>query len=449
MTTTKKLADLVIDITYKDFPKEAVRKGKECILDTLGCILAGCKSAEGTIMLEYAEEIGGKEEASIIGFGRKTNSHIAALVNGTLGHSLDFDDAQDSLMGHPSTVILPAVLALGEKLKSSGESILEAFIVGFEVACKIGKAVNPELYKNGWHSTNAVGVLGATAATAKLSGFESTRVAVALGIAASLSGGLRANFGTMTKPFHAGKAAENAVVATRLAASDFTASDQILEAKNGFCATFSGKYDLSKVVNGFADPLEIISPGVRLKPYPSCLETHSVIEATLSIVEKYDIQPDNVESVECRIAPLALNILIHQNPQNHLQGKFSAQYAVATALIYRKASLHQFTDGAVRNPDVQSIIKKTSVFADPEMEQAMQSAVVTIKLLDGREYTKRVDITTGHPQKPMFLDNIIDKYKNCAALTINEDNIERSINEVLDFETIRNLDRLMSLIGGR
>jgi 2-methylcitrate dehydratase PrpD len=446
MKTTERLADLVVDTTYKNLPTEAVRKGKECILDTLGCMLAGSKSAEGSIMLDYARELGGKQQASIVGFDRKTNIHVAALVNGTLGHSLDFDDAQDSLMGHPSTVVLPAVFALGEKMKSPGKSILEAFIVGFEVACKIGKAVNPELYRNGWHSTNAIGVLGATAAAAKLSGLNSDQVAAALGIAASLSGGLRANFGTMTKPFHAGKAAENAVVASRLAAGGLTASGQILEADNGFCATFSGKYDLSKIVNGFADPLEIISPGVRLKPYPSCLETHSIIEATLSIVEEYGIGVEDVDSVECKIAPLALNILIHQNPQNHLQGKFSAQYAVATALVYRKASLEQFTDKAVQDPDVQGIIKKISVLADPELEQTMQSAIVMIKLLDGRQYTKRVDITTGHPQKPMFLDKIIDKYKDCAALVISENNIERSISEVLDLENKSNLSRLMALL---
>jgi 2-methylcitrate dehydratase PrpD len=221
MITTKKLADVIVDTTYEKIPAEAVRKGKECILDTLGCMLAGCKSTEGSIMLKYAEGIEGRQEASIVGFGLKTNSHVAALVNGTLGHALDFDDAQDSLMGHPSTVIFPTVLALGETMKSSGKAILEAFLIGFEVACKIGKGTNPHLYNNGWHSTNAIGVLGATAAAAKLSGFDSARTAVALGIAASLAGGLRANFGTMTKPFHAGQAAENAIVANHLAALGF------------------------------------------------------------------------------------------------------------------------------------------------------------------------------------------------------------------------------------
>ena len=399
-------------------------------------------------MQRYSEETGGNPDATIIGFDRKTTAPLAALVNGTFAHALDFDDSNDSLMGHPSGVILATVLALGEKLVSSGEAILESFVIGWEVACKIGKGVNPQLYRNGWHSTNVIGVLGATAAAAKLLGFGPDQTAVALGIAASLSSGLRANFGTMTKPFHAGKAAENAIVAVHLTSLGFTASSQILESDNGFCQVFSGKYDLARTISDFANPWEIVSPGPRVKPYPSCLETHSIIEATLSTVQSQEILPEDVESVECRIAPLAANILIHQKPLNQLQGKFSAQYAVATALVYRKASLDEFSDKAVQNPVVQSVIKKVAVIPDPDLEQHMQSAIVTIRLHDGRRYTKRVDDALGHPENPMFLDQIIDKYKNCAVGTISEDNIERSINEILDFEKVKNLGRLLTLLGG-
>jgi 2-methylcitrate dehydratase PrpD len=446
--TTKALADLSMRIRFRDFPEEAIRKAKECILDTLGCMLAGCKTEEGDLMLQYAEEIGGNPEATIVGFGRRTNTPVAALVNGTLGHALDFDDAQDSIMGHPSIAVLPAVLATGERVRSPGEAILEAFMVGFEVACKVGKGVNPQLYRNGWHATNVVGGLGATAAAAKLLGFDSSQTASALGLAASLSGGLRENFGTMTKPLHAGKAGENAVVATRLVKSGFTASQQILEAKNGFCAVFSGQYDLNKILDGFANPLEILSPGVKLKPYPSCLETHSIIEAAIFLAESYDIQPEDVASVECELAPLAADVLNHDNPQTGLEGKFSAQYAVAAPVVYRQASLQQFSDEAVQDSRVQGMIGKIKVVARPDMEKTMQSAAVTIRLRDGREYAKRVDITTGHPLKPMSLDHIVAKYKGCAASIISEKKIEESMEMVLSFEKMKDLSRLMTLIVG-
>jgi len=443
--STERLADLSVRIRYADLPQEVVSKGKECILDTLGCMLAGCKGAEAAILLKYMEEAGGRREATIIGFGKKTNAPNAALVNGTLGHVLDFDDSQHSLMGHPSVVILPVVLSLGEKMKSSGEAILEAFILGFEVTCKLGRGLNPALYNNGWHATSVIGSLGASVAAGKLLGLDPGKMASGLGLSASLASGLRENFGTMTKPLHAGKAAENGVLSALLVKNGFTASPQILEAKRGFSATFSGQYDLNRVFESFGNPFEIVSPGVHLKPYPSCLETHSIIEATLFLVESNDIHPEDVESVECGIAPLAVDILIHRNPQTGLQGKFSAPYAVTTALLHRKASLEQFTDQAVRDVRAQAMNQKVNVVAHPEMEKSVQSAIITIRLKDGREFTKKVDITTGHPERPMSLKQIVDKYRSCADSVINKDKIERSIEKVLSFEALRDIGELIDL----
>jgi 2-methylcitrate dehydratase PrpD len=448
--STKRLVDLCARVRYRDLAHEVVQKGKECILDTLGCMLAGCKGAEASILLKYIEEAGGRPEATIIGLGKKTDAPSAALVNGTLGHALDFDDSQHSLMGHPSVVILPAVLSLGEKMKSSGEAVLEAFILGFEVTCKVGRGVNPKLYNNGYHATSVIGTLGAAAAAGKLLGLNTGEMAYALGLSASLACGLRENFGTMTKPFHAGKAAENGVLSALLAKEGFTASPQILEAKKGFCATFSGEYDLNRILDDFGQPFEIASPGVHLKPYPSCLETHSIIEATLSLAESYDIHPEDVESVKCGIAPLAVDILIHTNPQTGLQGKFSAPYAVTTALLHRKASLEQFTDQAVQDVWAQALNQKVNVVAHSGMEKSAQSAIVTIRLKDGREVIKKVDKTTGHPEKPMSLNQLLGKYRSCADSVINKDRIEESIEKVLRFEALSDIGELIDLtVNGR
>jgi 2-methylcitrate dehydratase PrpD len=386
--STKRLIDLCARVRYVDLPHEVVQKGKECILDTLGCMLAGCRGAEAPILLKYIEEAGGRPEATIIGFGKKTNAPNAALVNGTLGHALDFDDSQHSLMGHPSVVILPAVLSLGEKMKSSGEAVLEAFILGFEVTCKVGRGVNPKLYNNGHHATSVIGTLGAAAAAGKLLVLNSGAMAYALGLSASLACGLRENFGTMTSLFMPGRQRKTGSSAL-LAKDGFTASPQILEAKKGFCATFSGQYDLNRILDDFGQPFEIASPGVHLKPYPSCLETHSIIEATVFLVKSHDIQPEDVASVECGIAPLAVDILIHRTPQTGLQGKFSAQYAVTTVLLHGKASLEQFTDQAVQDVRAQAMNQKVNVVAHSGMEKSVQSSIVTIRLKDGREVIKR------------------------------------------------------------
>ena len=446
---TKKLADLTVQIRYEDLPPEAVSRAKECILDTLGCMLGGCKGTEAFILLRYIEEAGGRPEATIVGFGKKTSATNAALVNGTLGHALDFDDSQHSLMGHPSVVLLPAVLSLGEKMRRSGEALLEAFIAGFEATCKVARGVNPKLYNHGWHATSVIGTLGAAAAAGRLLGLNSGEMAYALGLSASLSCGLRENFGTMTKPFHAGKAAESGVLSALLVRNGFTASQQILEAKNGFCAAFSGQYDLDRILDDFGQPFEIVSPGVHLKPYPSCLETHSIIEATLFLVEAHDIRPEEVESVECGIAPLAVDILIHKNPQTGLQGKFSAPYAVTTALLHRKASLEQFTDEAVQDANAQAMNQKVHVAAHPEMEKSVQSAIVTIRLKDGREVARRVDRTTGHPEKPMSLNQIIEKYRSCADSVLDKGQIEESIEKVLHLERVSDVGELIRTTVGR
>lgn len=283
-------------------------------------------------------------------------------------------------------------------------------------------------------------------AAGKLLGLDSGRMASVLGLSASLACGLRENFGTMTKPFHAGKAAGNGVLSALLVRNGFTASQQILEAKRGFSATFSGEYGLNRIVDHFGNPFEIVSPGVHLKPYPSCLETHSIIEATLFLAESHDIHPEDVESVECGIAPLAVDILIHRNPQTGLQGKFSAPYAVTTALLNRKASLEQFTDQAVRDVRVQAMNQRVNVFADPEMEKAVQSAIVTIRLKNGQEFTKRVDITSGHPERPMSLNEIIDKYSSCAGSVIKKEKVDESVKKILDFEKLRDVRELITSI---
>ena len=445
MDVTRRLAEFAVETRYHDLPVEVVEKGKERILDTLGCMIAGCTEALASLMLKYVEETGGRPEATIVGFGHKTNVVKAALVNGTLGHALDFDDTQISFSGHPSTVILPATLSLGEKMYCSGEAILEAFMVGFEVACKIGRGVNPRLYQNGWHATSVIGTLGAAVAAGKVLGLDADKMTSALGLAASQSCGLKKNFGTMTKPLHAGKAAESGVLSALLARDGFTASQQILEAKRGFCAVFSsGQFDLNPIFENLGNPYDIISPGVHTKPYPSCLMTHPIIDAILSLAVSHNIQPEDVDSVVCEIAPLASGALIHSNPETGLQGKFSAPYVVAVSLLAPRVSLEQFTDQKVRDPKARKIMQKVSVVVRPEIERSAPPAIVHIRLKDGKEYTQRVDVATGNPEKPLSLDRMIEKFRNCADAMIHRKRIDESIDMILHFERLGDITQLIT-----
>jgi 2-methylcitrate dehydratase PrpD len=442
---TRRLAEFAVETRYRDFPAEVVEKGKERILDTLGCMIGGCREALAPLMVKYAEEAGGRSEATIVGFGHKTGVANAALVNGTLGHALDFDDTQISFSGHPSTVILPAALSLGEKLNLSGKVVLEAFMVGFEVACKIGRGVNPRLYRNGWHATSVIGTLGAAIAGGKVLGLDADKMASALGLAASQSCGLKENFGTMTKPFHAGRAAQSGVISALLARHGFTASQQILGAKRGFCAMFAGEYDLDGMVENLGNPYDIISPGVHTKPYPSCLMTHPIIDATLSLAESHNIQPEDVDWVVCEIAPLASEALIHPNPQTGLQAKFSAQYVVTAALFNRKVSLEHFMDEKLQDLKTQALIKRVKISVHPELESPLTPAKVRMKLKNGLEVAQRVDIATGNPEKPMSLDQMIAKYKNCVESMMSVRKADETIDRILHFEEVRDVSKLIAL----
>ena len=241
-------------------------------------------------------------------------------------------------MAHPSVTVLPAVLALGEKLKAPGKACLEAYLVGMEVISKVGRAINPDHYDKGWHSTGTLGTLGAASASSKLLKLDAERIRMALGIAASMSSGLRANFGTMTKSFHAGHAARNGVESALLASRGFTASKDVLESDLGFCDLFTeGKnYDLQKIVEGLGDPFSILSPGVGKKPYPSCAATHSFLDGIFGLIERYDIKAEDVDSVECGIFYRLPTQLIHSNPQTGLEGKVQPRILYRPGLAGKK-----------------------------------------------------------------------------------------------------------------
>lgn len=446
---TVKLAEFIKNTAFEDIPTDVITKGKERILDTIGCILAGSNEEVAKIILGYVESIGGTPEARIIGFGRKTSVQNAALANGTIGHALDFDDSQLSLMGHPSVVILPSVLSIAEKKRASGRKVLEAFLIGFEVACKIGRGVNPKLYNNGWHATSVIGVLGAAASAGKLLDLGVAEMSSAIGIAASHACGLRENFGTMTKPLHAGRAAENGVISAILAKHGFTASKNIIEAKRGFCGTFSGVYELKKIVDHLGDPYEIVLPGVHTKSYPSCLATHTMIDATIALANENNIKAEDVESVECGVGSLATELLIHNSPKTSLEGKFSAQFVTAISLLDRRASLGQFIDEKVQDPKTVNLMKKIKMVSHPDLVEIpiLTPSIITVKLKDGREFSKRVDIAKGHPENPLSRDEIVVKFRDCAEPIIGRNRVDRSSNMIWILEKIEDINQLMDEVS--
>src|ERR671924_1345647 len=369
MSVAEKVAERIVHTRYEDLPDEAIHWAKVAILDTVGVTVAGSIEPLAKIVKEVLNEEGGYPECTVLGLGTKTSALNAAWANGVLSHALDYDDMNNTLGGHPSVPVLPPLFALAERQSFSGKALLLAYAVGFETECKIGRAVNFVHYDRGWHPTSTLGIFGAAAAAAKLLGLTAVECARALAMAASMASGIKANFGTMTKPLHIGQAARNGLLATLLAAKGFSANLEAFEAKQGFCNVYNGEehYRLEAMTEAWGEPFDLVRPGVAIKQYPCCGSTHSAIDALLSLVRSHNLKAEDVVSVRAEIHPRRLVHVDRPSPRSALEGKFSIQYCLARSLLERQVVLGHFKDDAVCDPRIGEVMRKIKVVPHPEM----------------------------------------------------------------------------------
>ena len=425
---TDEVAAFVVATTAKDIPADVMHLGKRSVIDGLGLALAGASSECGHIALQYLQSLGlsSANGSTVIGTSAKIPARFAAFANGLAIHADDYDDTQLAvakdrvygLLTHPTAPALPPALALAERDRRSGADFLLAYQVGVEVECKVAEAINPRHYQQGFHATATCGSIGAAAGAAKLLGLsrEATRRAVSLG--ATQAGGLRENFGTMTKPFHAGRAAENGVVAAEMAALGFTASPNGLEADRGFFRAAGGGFDAAAIEGKLGKPWTFHAPGVSIKPHPSGSLTHPGMGAMLELIRAHDIKPGQVRRVKVGTNHNMPNALIHHRPKNELQAKFSMEFCMAILLLERRAGLEQFTDEVVNRPDVQAMIAKVDFDVHPEAEAAgfdKMTTIIEVELADGRRLATRADFGKGSPANPMSDPELAEKFRECAA----------------------------------
>jgi 2-methylcitrate dehydratase PrpD len=455
MGATEELSRFVSELGFDDIPKEAIVSARDSILDCIGVGLAGTQEDAGKIVTEYARGTGGNPESGVLAAGFKTSAADAALANGTLVHALDFDDyALPNWMGHPTSPILPAILALGQRQKISGKEVLLAYVVGYEIGGRIGAGVGRGHYECGWHATATLGTMGATAASAKILKLDTARTRMALGIASSEASGVRENFGTMTKPLHAGLASRNGVLAASLAEKGFTADGCAIEGTFGFgkVLTAVGGYDFRKMTNGLPKSFLIVEHGISIKPYPCCADGHRCIDAMLYLAEKYDIRAENVASIECRISDMVPKIMIRQRPQTGAEGKFSLPFCMAVAIIDRKVGLQQFTTKRVSDPKVRELISRVSFVHPPEasgyegMERYPEQ--VTVKLCDGTVHTHEVSESKGRPANRLSEAELTAKFRDCANGVISAERIDRSLDMLHSLEKLGDVSDLMDGLCG-
>ena len=378
-------------------------------------------------------------------------------------HADDYDDTQLAvakdrvygLLTHPTAPALPPVLALGERDGRSGRDVLTAYQIAVEVETKISEAMNPRHYQDGFHSTATVGAIAAGAGAAQLLGFDIEQTRRTLGIAASQAAGLRENFGTMMKPFHAGRACESGVVAAEFARLGFTATPIILEAGRGFFKAAGGGYDASSIDGKLGNPWTFAFPGVSIKPHPSGSLTHPGMGLMLDLIIQHDIKPEQVKKVAVGVNRQNVNALIHNRPTNELQAKFSMQFCVAILLLRRKAGLAEFTDAVVNRPDVKAMIEIIEYGVHPVAEVAgyeKMTTIIDIELADGRKLSGRADFGKGSPANPMTDEELANKFRECATWgKLPRASAEEIVEMVFSLEKLKNIRELTKLLqtGGR
>jgi len=430
-TLAQSLAARLQDVRIDNASAGALSMAHLAITDTVGAMLAGATEPCATLLRDTVCETGPQREATLVGMAQRANVLDAALINGTAAHAIDIDDMSGSLYGHPSAPVLPVVLALGERLGSSGRDVVDAYIAGVEAECRLGRVVNPHHYEHGWHPTSTMGVFGACAAAARLLKMDVAQTAVAFGLCGSLAGGVKANFGTMTKPLHVGHCARDGLMTALLVSRGYTASPGALEHRQGFLAVFDGPANVQpqQMLDSWGSQLEIEDPMFGLKQFACCGSTHNAIMSMLAIRHCHPLRADEVEAIEITAQRRRLPHTHNPFPQTALQSKFSIQYATVRALLDGAPRMAHFEGSAFMEPVVTQLLQRTSTRArPPETEDSAGEwgAEVTVTLRNGGKLHGKSEVMGRGPSDPMNQEEMWQKFSDCASNVLAPPQAERA-----------------------
>jgi 2-methylcitrate dehydratase PrpD len=418
-TTTDELVEYVQRGRDETLPAEVLEAAQKGVLDWLGTALAGSRESCGQVLAEVDALLGGNEQATLLGVGRRTSVLQAALVNGTAGHALDYDDTHLGAGLHATAATMPAVLALAEWLGASGRQLLNAYVVGFEIATYLGRMLVPSQLKAAWHPTAMLGTIGAAGAASALLRLDPDQTRMALGHAASQASGLRRNFGSMTKPFHAGKASSAGVLSALLAQRGFTAAPEALDGEIGFLdflAAHSRSDRRFAEVRPPGQPFRILQNDFKL--HACCHATHAAVDAMLALREQ-GLKPEAVEKVEVQCCPGVFPIASRPSASSGLEGKFSLGYCVSVALTEGAAGPDQFTDALVARPILRDLTRRVELRVDPAYQ--FKQALVRVRTSSGQQLERYVDAPRGSSDNPPSWDDLAAKFHALASAAITPD----------------------------
>lgn len=450
---TEALAEFAVTVDVGSGPAELRIRALRSVVDVVGVALAAkfeevCRITSDVLL---PKEISG--ESSIWLDGRRATADLAAMLNATAAHALDYDDAAETTHSHPSAVIVPALLAVAEVIGSTGREVLDAFVVGYEVQTAIARGMDLEgHFRRGWHPTSSLVVLGGAAAVARLLRLDIPRTRAAIAIAASMAGGSRQNFGTMTKPFHAGLAARDSVISARLAMSDLTADVGMVEGPIGYLANFGdGPEGSTEIVRSIQRPWALLRTPLNIKIYPCCYRAARTAFAGIQLSHQ-GIVPADVLSV--KVTMNDSGPLIHHRPTSGMEAKFSAEYVLAAALLDGQVTLSSFSDSAVNRPFAQDLLRRVEVVDDPcppfgSGEWSDGYTTVELVLRDGSEIRHRVDIPHGHELDPLTDSEVDQKVRECLEFGGGLVDPEALITQLRALDGDEPVSALMSAISSQ
>lgn len=446
---TAELGRFVSGLTLKDIPTDAQAVAKSGITDCFGVMIAGARDPVVALLDREMAGSDGAALASLIPSLKKRNVEDAALVNGAAAHVLDYDDV--TLDGHPSAVLVPAIIAQGEVVGASGSELLTAYVAGYEVWAELLVREPVPLHQKGWHPTAVRGAIAAAAACAKLRRLSPEKTQTALAIAASMSGGLVANFGSLTKCFQVGRAAQSGVIAARLANAGLTASPDTLEHQSGFLAAFSpaGKPDLVRTFDPRNKEWHLARQGLNIKRYPNCYATHRAIDAALDLAERHDLKPADVDHIRVATGNMQMLMLRNDRPKTAFEAKFSMEFAMASSLVARAVGLAQLTDQFVARPDVQSLIPRVSTTTTTETMNGSAfapSESVEIRTTKGQVFDSGPIVhAKGSMQRPLSRNELQDKFIDCLGDDLAAKAKTNTFEKLMNLERVNGATDLLSL----
>ena len=452
-TILTRLGGLVAGFRPEQVTPKALKQARTCILDTIGVTLAGANEPCTTILRGTPGVADSPGRALLMGTATRTSMLDATLVNGTASHALDFDDFSGALGGHQSVPLVPLLFALADERGATGKALIAAYTVGVETEIRLARAVNFHHYDKGWHPTATLGVFGAAAAASHLMGLDAGRTAMALGIAASLASGLKANFGTMTKPLHIGQCGRSGLLAALLAERGFDAALDAMEHKQGFLDVFNGKgtYDIDKLFENWGEPLEIADETIGLKQYPCCGSTHSAIFMMQNLRREHGLRPDDVAAITLLPHGRRLRHTDNPRPQTPLEAKFSVQYVCARALKDGTVRLKDFEGDAHFDPTIQRLLDVTQARAHPEMRDdapEQWGSEVIVELKDGRQVSRRIENLVGRGGAyPMSSQELWDKFSDCAERALPREQVAPLFERLETLDSVTDMARVSQLLA--